>query len=373
MAADVALVRAPDYSVETVRTSVRTVLELLGGIESFVRPGSRVLIKPNLLAAREPERGVTTHPAVVKAVIEEVKRVGGIPWVGDSPGGAARGVDRVLTKTGIKEAVLETGAEIVNFEASGAECRKVNHTAYYVANPPLQADCIINLPKLKTHSLVLYTGAVKNMFGVIPGFRKAEYHRDHPRPDDFSRTLVDIFSLVPPAFTLMDGILAMEGKGPSSGRKRWVGILAGSRDAVALDACMAHIMGFGPGEVETTVEAARRGLGEADLSRIRVLPESLDEFRIADFDLPSNRWMKLIPKALVDILGPWLWIRPRVDASKCTRCGTCVENCPTGVMEFVENGIRINYDDCIKCLCCDELCPSEAVEQERGWLARRIH
>jgi len=373
MVVDVALVRAPDYDERTVRPAVKTVLDLMGGLESFVRPGSRVLIKPNLLAAREPDRGVTTHPAVVRAVVEEVRRVGGVPWVGDSPGGAARGVDRVLTNTGIKVAALEGGAEIMNFEASGAERRSVNGSAYYVARPALQADCVINLPKLKTHSLVLYTGAVKNMFGVIPGFRKAEYHRDHPRPDDFSHTLVDIFSLVPPTLNIMHGILAMEGKGPSSGTRRWVGYLAGSADAVALDAVMTHVLGFGPGEVETTVEAARRGLGQADLARIRVLPEPLDGFRIPDFDLPSNRLMKLIPKGLVDLLSPWLWIRPRVDASRCTRCGTCVENCPTGVMEWVDNGIHIDYDGCIKCLCCDELCPAEAVEQERGWLARKIH
>ncbi len=372
MAVDVALVRASDYNEETVRTAVREILELLGGLESFVHPGNRVLIKPNLLAAREPGRAVTTHPMVVRAVVEEVKRVGGIPWVGDSPGGAARGVDRVLTNTGIKQAALDSGAEIMNFEASGADVCRVNGADYYVARPALEADCIINLPKLKTHSLVLYTGAVKNMFGVIPGFRKAEYHRDHPNPDDFSRTLVDIYSLVPPTLNIMDGILAMEGKGPSSGTTRWAGLMAGSAGAVALDAVMAHVIGLGPGEVETTVEAARRGLGEADLSRIHVLPDPIDGFRIPDFDLPSNRLIKLLPKLLVDLLKPWLWIRPRVDAARCTRCGTCVESCPTGVMEFEEIGIRIDYDKCIKCLCCDELCPSDAVEQERGWLARKI-
>lgn len=373
MGAEVAIVRAQDYEERTIRPALRDVLRAVGGMDAFVRPGDRVLVKPNLLAARTPERGVTTHPALVAAVVEEVKRAGGIPWVGDSPGGAARGVDRVLTNTGIKSAALETGAEIMNFEASGAERRSVNGTDYYIARPPIYADRIINLPKLKTHSLVLFTGAVKNMFGLIPGFRKAEYHRDHPRPDDFSRTLVDIFSIRPPTLNIMDGILAMEGKGPSSGDTRWVGCLMASRDAVALDAVAAHLIGFGPDEVETTVEAARRGLGEGNLANIRVLPDPVEHFRIPDFVLPSNRLLKLIPKPLVDLLRPFLWIRPRVDPSKCTLCQTCVDNCPTGVMHQVDGGIVIDYSGCIKCLCCDELCPKEAIEQERGWLARWIH
>lgn len=365
--------RASSYEENVLRPALKQLMDLLGGMSSFVHPGDRVLIKPNLLSARTPDRAVTTHPALLEGVIEEVKKAGGIPCVGDSPGGAGRGVDRVLTNTGIKDAALGTGAELMNFEASGAERRRVNGVDFYIAKPPLHADCIINLPKLKTHSLVLYTGAVKNMFGVIPGFRKAEYHRDHPRPDDFSRTLVDIYSLVPPTLNIMDGILAMEGKGPSSGTARWVGYLAGSSDAVALDAVMARVIGLGPEDVETTVEAARRGLGEGNLANIRVGPESLEALRIPDFKLPSNHLLKLIPKPLVSLLTPWLWIRPRVDPEKCTLCKTCVENCPTGAMELIDHRIEIDYKGCIKCLCCDELCPHEAVEQERGWLARRIH
>ena len=293
--------------------------------------------------------------------------------MGDSPGGAARGVERVLTNTGIKAAALASGAEIVNFEASGAERRLVDGTAYYVASPPLYADRIINLPKLKTHSLVLFTGAVKNMFGIIPGFRKAEYHKAHPRPDDFSRTLVDIFSIRPPTLNIMDGILAMQGKGPASGTTRNVGFLLASDDAVALDTVAAHLIGYRPGEIETTRIAARRGLGEGSLEHIRVRPEPVERLRIPDFELASNRLMKLIPKPLVDLLSPWLWIRPRVDPERCTLCLTCVKNCPTRVMEVVDGRIRIDYDECIKCLCCDELCPQEAIEQERGLLARRIH
>ena len=370
----VSIVRCNDYEPSSIRQAVHEVLAPLGGMKRFVNPGQRVLLKPNMLSAKSPERAITTHPQIVEAVAEEVKGAGGIPFIGDSPGGAIRGIKRVWENTGIEEAAERAGVELVNFEASGVKELKFGKYTFYVAKPVLDADVIINLPKLKTHSLTLLTCTMKNMFGTIPGFRKAELHKIYPKPRAFADMLVHLYKLVTPSLSIVDAVVAMEGNGPSAGRPYKIGVLMAGDDGVALDAVAARVIGFEPGKIDTIEIATELGLGESNFNAIEIsgdIPRLDDEGR-RPFELPANRMLKLIPDFLVDLVKPFVWAKPVIDPARCTGCGFCAESCPAQTIKKTGKVYRIDDSKCLNCLCCHELCPEHAIDIKMSWLARRL-
>ena len=370
---NVAIVDCPGYDPALVSQKVKESLELLGGLEQFIKPGMNVLLKPNFLSAKEPERAITTHPEVAAAVAREVRKLGAEVTIGDLPGGVKRGVKRVWRNTGFLDMCQRESIELISFEASGVEKLETNGRRYYLAKPAIEADFVINLPKLKTHVLTLMTGAVKNMFGLIPGFRKANYHKQFPKPKDFAQVIVDILSLCPPGLTIMDAISSMEGEGPSSGQPYWTNMLISSADPVAVDAIASEIIGLKPDRVPITRAAAEAGLGIGWPEAINVIGKSLASAKVSDFKLTSNRTMELIPKFLVKIIDPLVWVRPDIDKQLCTKCNTCVTSCPVGAMSS-ENGEipLIDYNLCINCWCCHELCPEDSVFISKSWLAQKF-
>ena len=261
------------------------------------------------------------------------------------------------------------GVELVNFEASGSRAVKFGSYTFYVAKPVLEADVIINLPKLKTHSLTLLTCAVKNMFGVMPGFRKGEQHKLYPKPEEFARMLVHLYKLVTPSLSIVDAALAMEGNGPSSGTPKWLGLLMAGEDAIAVDAAAARLIGFPEGFVDTTRIAAEMGLGEGRVEELHLAGDAADA-RAEGFLLPSNRVHKLVPRPLVKLVAPFVWVKPVIDPSKCIGCGFCAESCPVKTIHKDGSVYRIVDKHCIKCLCCHELCPESSIEIKLSWLAK---
>ncbi|MEW5922576.1 MAG: DUF362 domain-containing protein [Candidatus Zixiibacteriota bacterium] len=369
----VAIVDCNSYDIDTVTSKISHALELLGGLGKYVKPGMKVLLKPNMISAKAPERAITTHPEIVSAVANEVRKIGATPIVGDSPGGAKININRIWENTGMKAMADREGLQLVNFEAAGSQRFRCNGRAYYLARPAVEADLIINLPKLKTHVLTLMTGAVKNVFGLIPGFRKGNYHKEFPKPRDFAEVIVDILSVKTPALTIMDAVLSMEGDGPSSGQPRWTNLLLASRDPVAVDAIASVIIGLNPERVPTTRVASDAGLGIGWPEMIETLGMPLEKAKIHDFKLTSNRKLELLPGFFVKAIDPFVWIRPSIDRDFCTSCGVCVSSCPTGALRL--NGDRtpaFDYDLCINCWCCHELCPEKAVQVRKSWLARRL-
>jgi uncharacterized protein (DUF362 family)/Pyruvate/2-oxoacid:ferredoxin oxidoreductase delta subunit len=369
----VSIVRCVDYTLDNVRSAVKKSFAQLGGLERFVKKEQRVLIKPNLLSAKDPSRAITTHPAVVQAVIEEVQKIGATPILGDSPGGVERGVKRVWENTKMAEVAGSTGAKLVAFESGGVYEKKTDDgKRYFIAKPVVDCDVIISLPKLKTHTLTLMTCAVKNMFGSIPGFRKSEYHRDAPKPKDFARVIVDIYSLTKPHINLVDAVVCMDGDGPSSGNPKYLGLFLASTDAVALDMLAAKIMGFKDGEIEITSVAQEKELGARFFSEIEIMGENLANLSLPKFVLPSNRFLKLIPKFLLAPIKPLVWVRPSILDGNCINCNICVDNCPTNSIKKGERIPYFDYTDCINCMCCHELCPQKAVFLKKSWIAKKI-
>jgi uncharacterized protein (DUF362 family)/Pyruvate/2-oxoacid:ferredoxin oxidoreductase delta subunit len=370
--ATVAWRTAVSYEARDLRAALAAVLGELGGMAAFVRPGDRVLINPNFLAARGPDRAVTTHPALTMAVADLAREVGGRVWIGDSPAGALKGVERVWRRSGHLDLAREHRHELVSFEALGGAVEQVDGHAFLLNAALRASDVVISLPKLKTHALTLYTGGVKKVFGHIPGLAKAEFHKLHPHPDAFARMLVALYARVRPRLTILDGIVGMEGPGPASGPARRFGWLLASADAVAVDAVASWLIGLSPERVDTTRLAAARGLGEARLAQITVRGPALADHRLADVRLPDNRWLARIPAGLARAATSLLWARPRVHPAACTGCGACVEMCPTGTIAQASGKARIDLSGCVFCLGCREVCRDGAVEMRLSPVARLV-
>jgi len=364
----VSIVSCPDYSA--TKEAIARALDLLGGIENIIDPGDRVLLKPNILSASPPEAATTTHPSVVAAMCEFVLSAGGKPVVGDGAGISRPGVTaKALQASGIEEAARKAGAGVVNFETAGFTLVEVpeplQFRKLYIANPVLEADVVISLPKLKTHELTYYTGAVKNFFGALSLKCRKEIHLLEKR-ELFGEAVADVYSVVRPGFAVMDGVWGMEGNGPSHGKPVNSGVILASSDCVSLDIVAAELIGFDPIKIPTTAGALKKGFGnQCPVVVGTPLKEVKKKFK------PSSGGVSTAPVFLKRSLGKYYTINPRINQRKCTQCGACYLNCSPGAVERLKDGrFRINPEKCILCYCCRELCPNNAVEIKKSLLAQ---
>ena len=368
----VSIVRVESYESNAVRSGLRNLLEPLGGMESFVLPGERVLLKPNLLSPKAPEKAVTTHPAVVREIIQLVRSAGGIPIVGDSPG--VGGVQRVAEKSGIMNVLRETGTDLVEF----SETVELNGTGIFrripLAAPYLEADKVINLPKLKTHEMMTITCAVKNLFGAVVGSAKAAWHLKAGADRElFARLLVEIYQLRPPDLTIVDAITAMEGDGPGSGDPRFVGCLIAGSNALSVDLVAADIVGIPPRLRYVERIAEKMGLVGVDHSGITIAGISIKEAAVTGFRLPHISDVQFgLPSFIKHRLKRHLTSRPVPIPDRCVLCGICRDACPPGAMEIHNGKLLIDYQRCIRCFCCRELCPHAALTVKDGFLLKLL-
>lgn len=370
MSADVSLVKCNGYAQEEVGRAVRDTLGLLGGITHFVKPGSRVLLKPNLLMSTPPEYAITTHPQIVRAVIRLLKDAGCRVIIGDGPsvwGKYIENVDNVYDVTGIRKVAQEEGVRLVNFD------KRRMRDKFPLTSWLDECDYLINLPKLKTHGFTLMTCAIKNLFGLVSGTYKTEIHKDYFKPSEFVKILVDIYEEVKPALTIVDGVLAMEGDGPgTSGRPRQLNLLLAGSDCVALDTVAAKIMGINPHDVLSTREAAARGAGEGDLAKIKIIGEDIGKLNIRPFVLPQASKMESIPGIMKVLAKKLIKYYPYSLVLKCVRCGHCVDICPKKCITLKDKGVVFDYRKCIACFCCQESCPAAAIGVKKSLLAKLI-
>ena len=363
----VSISRCSTYDSTEMASALDAALSPLGGMAAFVSPGQHVLLKVNLLSRALPERAVTTHPEFVRAVIRATRAAGGIVSVGDSPGGpnTASGVKHIWDDSGIGAVCADEGVELLLFDD---ECVRVTNVdgalygAFTLGRAVVDADVLITLPKFKTHGFMMFTGAVKNLFGCIPGLEKAQYHLKVPDRDDFGGMLVDLMLACKPRLAIMDAIVGMEGEGPAGGRSRQIGAIIASADCVSLDVVASAMAGLDPMEVYSNKAAAKRGLGPPSVDDVRVAGTGWRELAPDGFKLPLKDLSAKMPAWLGKRMRGWTTARPVLERRQdCTRCRKCEQSCPVGAIVVGNDGPVFDHSTCIRCYCCQELCPPQAI------------
>jgi uncharacterized protein (DUF362 family)/Pyruvate/2-oxoacid:ferredoxin oxidoreductase delta subunit len=355
------------YHYDTLRPNIFDMLDAIGS--DLFQGNPRVLIKPNFLSPAKPERAILTHPLVIRAVTEYVLSKGGQPQISDSP--ALGSFEKLLKEGGYDRAFKGLEVSLKALEESVKVDIGEPFGQIEIARDVMEADMVINLAKLKTHSQMLLTLGVKNLFGCIVGFRKPEWHlRAGVDRDVFARLLVQIYNAVKPAVTIVDGILALEGQGPGkSGTPRRLGILVGSRDGVEVDRAICRMLGIEPNLLLTNKVASEMGMFSN-----QVLING-DFHIIYDFKLPVLGPLTFGPRLFQKVMRKHLIQRPVVDDSLCTRCAECRQYCPAKAISFKRGKMNFDYDSCIRCYCCAEICPYGAVtaaETLPGKIMRRL-
>ncbi len=373
------IVSSKDY--DGVEEKITSLINLMGGIGCFAKKDERIVLKANLLRGALPEQAVCTHPAVVAAVGKLAREAGADPIIADSPGGGyrynAKTLEKIYRTSGMLQAARQAGIQVNRDTTS----RPVSYAAglltkhFDIITPVFEADAVFNLCKMKTHLFTGMTGAVKNIFGVIPGLIKTGYHAKLHDTSRFAGMLLDLVQYISPRLTIMDAVLAMEGNGPGSGEPRHVGLLLGSENPLALDVVAGEIMGIDRAENPIIREAERRALKPSRLEEIEIVGARLEDVKVTDFKrsqvsagslgLDTMPWYQRI---LEPVFKKAFTVRPRVIWDRCIACGTCIEGCPVEAVSFVKERAFIDDDKCIRCYCCHELCPEEAIGLYSSWL-----
>ncbi|UCF91659.1 MAG: DUF362 domain-containing protein [Desulfobacterales bacterium] len=377
------IVQCRDY--DEIEDKLAALMNLMGGMGRFARQGERIVLKVNLLREARPAEAVSTHPLVVAAIARLARAAGALPVIADSPGGGyrynAKTLEKIYRTNGMHQAAEQAGIE-VNWDTTS---RPVSYpegilTKHFdIITPVLDADGVFNLCKMKTHLFTLMTGAVKNIFGVLPGLSKPGYHAKLHDVQRFAGMLLDLAQYVSPRLTIMDAIWAMEGDGPGTGNPRQVGLLIGAENPLALDVVASEIMSLERTANPILMEAERRALQPNRLEDIQVIGADLADVRVPDFKPPQlsagrlgfdrMRWYQRI---LEPLFKDALTVRPQVIWHRCIACGTCIEGCPMEAISFVKERAFIDDGKCIRCYCCHEICPEEAIGLHRSWLYQLV-
>lgn len=379
---DVVLIGCEEYEEHAVRAALDAVLEPLHALDA-VKSGTKVVIKANLVSMLKPQQAATTHPMLLCALAKRLIERGARVVVGDSPGGLYNKIylSRVYAATGV-HAVEALGAELNwNFDQTAVhfdDGKVLNDFQYTVYLS--DADMIIDFCKLKTHGMMAYSGAAKNMFGVIPGTIKPEYHFRFPNQIDFANMIIDLNEYTKPYLSIIDGVVAMEGNGPTMGTPRKLGMIGASYSPHKLDLAAAYIIGLCKDNVPTLEAAYQRGLIPQTAKDLTIHGD-MESFVLSDFKRIENYnsilFRNQLPGAFGKVFGTVaqkaMCSFPKVETDECVGCRECAKICPAKAIIMERNRPHIDRHNCIHCFCCQEFCPKGAMKVQRPIIARLLN
>ncbi|MCB2295812.1 DUF362 domain-containing protein [Clostridium algoriphilum] len=380
---DIALIKCIKYDVDLLEKKLREGFDLLGGdefLKKLIPKDSKVLLKPNMLSVENKESPVVTHYAVFEAVIRIIKEYSNNISFGDSPGfGDSR---KAAEKSGLMEVADKYGVSFEDFKES-VHVRLDNSIlckSWNISKAAYEADVVISLPKLKTHAMAYYTGAIKNQFGCVPGTQKATWHTRMPNANNFCKMLLDLNTAVGTNFAILDGIIAMEGNGPKSGQSYKLNTLIMGRSLTAVDSTAVRIIGYdNPLDTPVLKEAYESKWGVVLPRDINILGEDIETMKVRDFKLCRKGGnFYFISPGVTNFLRGMIAPSPALIKEKCIGCGRCGEVCPEkpAAIEMVPNGNILNpkwnMHECIRCFCCQELCPVGAIETKYSNLGKLL-
>ncbi|OGS25880.1 MAG: hypothetical protein A2297_04390 [Elusimicrobia bacterium RIFOXYB2_FULL_48_7] len=364
-----------DYNPANLSRAIGENLELLGGLGNFIKPGERILVKPNLLGAHAPEEAVTTHPEFVRAVVRMVRHSGATPILGDSP--SLMDIDDVWRKTGLKQVSAEENVEVMNFSNYAVKEFPINHPTIkniYLSQFAFDVDGIINLPKFKTHELTTLTLGMKNFFGLVPGLNKVNYHKFAHSTELFSEVIAELYRIIRPKvrLTIIDGILGMDGEGPQLGRVRPMDLVLAGGDPLALDCVGYELFGINPSKIPLIKFCRERNLGETDINKITVVGVPIKQALVKDPLAPKSGLINYVAEPVKAVLLKYLWVKPKIMQGKCKQCMKCFEICPAKTIHKEGKQLNIHWDKCISCFCCMEVCSHKAIETRENFFIGMI-
>ena len=361
-----------NYIQNEIDKSIKKLFDYFGGIEKFINPGEKVLLKVNLVSGHEIERRVTTDPSIVYSVAKLILERGAVPFIADSPG-----IDNFKSsaeKAGFMKIARELNIECkelidpvdlpIKFES---DYRKIQ-----VSRLVLEADKIINLPKLKTHGQMLLTMGVKNLFGCIPGRLKAGWHYNVGlNREKFASLLLDIYRNINPCFTILDGVIGMQGNGPTSGEPYNFGILAGTQDALSMDFHLCKMLGAKLEDYPLYLAAKKRKFSECELNSEDIDGDISVNYKFKNVKIPKTSSMRLLPR--LPFIERLMTSKPVHIPKLCIGCGRCEKICAAGALKHENKKLYFDYGKCIRCYCCHEMCPVKAIEFKESKLLSWIN
>ncbi|MBW2996947.1 DUF362 domain-containing protein [Candidatus Woesearchaeota archaeon] len=367
-AVDVAVMKCKRYD-SSVFEAVTKALDMIGA-KSILKPGMKVLIKPNMLSDAGPSRPVNTHPLVIDAVCRYLKdtNIGMEIYVGESSGAVSTNITAKAFKgSGIADVVRKHDIEFINFDEDEHTVTEIKDSIIMkkigISKKLLEMDLVIDVCKLKTHMLTGYTGAVKNMFGILPGRAKTNAHHKGNTTAKFCNLLLDVYSAKIPKLCLMDGIIGMEGNGPTHGKAKKTGIIIASRDAVALDMVATRIIGFRFKDLDFLKTARKR----------RMAPERIRVLGIKNIKVPYKKPLSYklnISQPVQNILYRTIKTYFNVNKPNCRACRQCMHLCPQNAISMRKGFPAFDKEKCIMCYCCHELCPHGAIVLKKPLVLR---
>ena len=368
----VLLIRQKNYSQNEIDTAILRAFNHFGGVEKFISKGDRVLLKVNLVSGHDIKRRVTTDPSIVRSVAKIIIDSGATPFIADSPG--IDSFKSAAEKAGFFDVARELGIECreltdpVDLPAhEGADFRHIQ-----VSRQVIEADKVINLAKMKTHGQMYLTMGVKNLFGTIPGRLKAGWHYNVGlNREKFAALLLDIYMGVKPDFTILDGVIGMDGDGPTSGEPYEFGMIGACVDALSMDFTLCKMVGGKLEDYPLYMAAKKRNLPQCESFSSEIEGDISVDYVFPDVKLPKTRSMRLLPS--IPFLDRLMTSKPVHIPELCIGCGRCAAVCAAGALRHKNRHLYFDYGKCIRCYCCHEMCPVKAIKFKESRLVKLVN